>query len=60
MSDAIKLHQREPVDTSGAGNPIDRYRVDGGWIYVAYAYALIDIGPSGVALCFVPDTKVTP
>jgi|SRR5882724_7457155 len=45
----LPLHHREPVETSTEAKPIDRYRVEGGWLYVAYGF------DNGVALCFVPD-----
>lgn len=47
------LHHREAIPTADGRNPIDRYRVAGGWLYHAYSVELRN-GANG-ALCFVPD-----
>ena len=52
-----ETHRREPVTTSPAWAPIDRYRVPGGWLYHAIVHAdgSPQAAPIACALCFVPD-----
>lgn len=53
------IHTREPVETSDASAPIERYRVPGGWLYhVCSLYLSKDVWRTeSNSLCFVPDPK---